>query len=58
MPKQVTGQKEGMKTLKISEKTHRRLSKHGQFRESFEDIINRALDVLEEQQQEKSSSKK
>lgn len=55
MPKRVIGQKEGMKTLKISERTHKRLTKHGQFRESFDDIIGRLLDAFEEQNTSSSS---
>lgn len=36
-----------VKTLKIGEKTHERLKKHGKFGDSFEDIINRLMDIVE-----------
>ncbi|MGI8720549.1 MAG: DUF7557 family protein [Nitrososphaeraceae archaeon] len=36
-----------IKTLKISEETHRRLSKVGAFGDTFEDIINKLLDFYE-----------
>ena len=38
---------EMVKTLKISERTHERLKKHGQFGDSFDDILNRLLDIAE-----------
>jgi predicted CopG family antitoxin len=36
-----------LKTVRISDGLHERLSKHGQFGESFEDVIKRILDVYE-----------
>ena len=35
------------KTIKIQAETHKRLTAHGQFNDSFDDIINRILDVYE-----------
>ena len=39
--------KELVKTLKISEATHDRLKKHGKFGDSFDDILNRLMDIVE-----------
>jgi predicted CopG family antitoxin len=36
-----------VKTLKIEDSTHTRLKKHGRFGESFDDLLNRLLDILE-----------
>jgi predicted CopG family antitoxin len=56
MPKQASRQqKSRMKTLKIGQKTHDRLKKHGQFGESFEDVINRLMDVVDERIEEYSA---
>lgn len=35
-----------MKTLKINEKTHNRLSNYGRKNETFDQIINRLLDEV------------
>lgn len=47
MSKQEEEKPELVKTLKIGEKTHERLKKHGRFGDSFEDIINRLMDIVE-----------
>jgi predicted CopG family antitoxin len=39
--------KELVKTLKISEDTHKRLKKYGPFGDSFDDILNRLMDIAE-----------
>ena len=36
-----------VKTLKIEDSTHARLKEHGRFGESFDDLLNRLLDILE-----------
>lgn len=36
-----------MKMIRVNDETHERLKKHGKFGESFEDIINRLMDVVE-----------
>ena len=36
-----------VKTLKISDETHRRLSKHGNITETYEDVIIKLLDFYE-----------
>jgi predicted CopG family antitoxin len=43
-----------MKMIRVDDDTHDRLKHHGKFGESFQDIINRLLDIAEG----KSSSKK
>ena len=48
MSNQIFGEKtDTVKTLKIGERTHERLKKHGRFGDSFEDIINRLMDIVE-----------
>jgi len=39
--------KELVKTLKINENTHERLKKHGKFGDSFDDVLNRLMDIVE-----------
>jgi predicted CopG family antitoxin len=39
--------KELVKTLKINDDTHERLKKHGRFGDSFDDILNRLMDIVE-----------
>lgn len=36
-----------LKTIKVEEKTHRRLCEHGKKGETFDEIINRLLDEVE-----------
>lgn len=36
-----------VKTLKISDETHSRLSKHGNITETYEDVIKKLLDYYE-----------
>ena len=36
-----------VKTLKISDETHRRLAKHGTIGQTFEDVIKKLLDYYE-----------
>jgi predicted CopG family antitoxin len=36
-----------MKMIRVDDDTHNRLKKHGKFGESFQDIINRLMDVVE-----------
>jgi hypothetical protein len=35
------------KTLKMGPKTHERLKKYGVFGDSYEDILNRLMDIIE-----------
>jgi predicted CopG family antitoxin len=39
--------KDVVKTLKINEDTHERLKKHGHFGDSFDDVLNRLMDIVE-----------
>jgi predicted CopG family antitoxin len=50
MTKQLTVDKDMVKTLKIGDNTHERLKKFGQFGDSFEDILNRLMDIAEGKQ--------
>jgi hypothetical protein len=34
-------------TISLSHKTKRRLDKHGKFKESYDEIINNLLDIVE-----------
>lgn len=36
-----------VKLIKIKDTTYDRLSKHGEFKESFDDIVNKVLDLAE-----------
>lgn len=36
-----------VKIVKLKDETHARLKKHGQFEDSFDDIVNRVLDIAE-----------
>lgn len=45
---EIVENKDMVKTLKISDDTHTRLKKFGQFGDSFEDILNRLMDIAEE----------
>ncbi|HJT49798.1 MAG TPA: hypothetical protein VJ729_16580 [Nitrososphaeraceae archaeon] len=36
-----------MKMIRVNDGTHERLKKHGKFGESFEDILNRLMDIVE-----------
>lgn len=38
-----------MKMIRIDRDTHERLKFHGKFGDSFQDIINRLLDIVEKQ---------
>jgi len=35
-------------TIRVKKETKKRLSKHGGFKESYDDLINRLLDKVEE----------
>jgi hypothetical protein len=39
--------KELVKSLKINDATHERLKRHGRFGDSFDDILNRLMDIVE-----------
>lgn len=39
--------REDMKMIRVDDDTHERLKSHGKFGESFQDIINRLLDIVE-----------
>jgi predicted CopG family antitoxin len=39
--------KDDMKMIRVDDDTHERLKTHGKFGESFQDIINRLLDIAE-----------
>jgi predicted CopG family antitoxin len=36
-----------MKMIRVNDSTHERLKRHGKFGDSFEDIINRLMDIAE-----------
>jgi hypothetical protein len=36
-----------IKIVKLKDETHQRLKKHGKFEDSFDDIVNRILDIAE-----------
>jgi predicted CopG family antitoxin len=36
-----------MKMIRVDDQTHERLKKHGKFGESFQDILNRLMDIVE-----------
>jgi hypothetical protein len=38
---------EYMKMIRVTEKTHERLKAYGKFGDSFEDILNRLMDMAE-----------
>lgn len=38
---------DNMKMIRVDDDTHERLKTHGKFGESFQDIINRLLDIVE-----------
>ena len=42
-----TKTRELVKTLKINEDTHERLKKYGKFGESFDDLLNRLMDIAD-----------
>jgi predicted CopG family antitoxin len=37
-----------MKMIRVNDETHERLKKFGKFGESFEDVINRLMDIAED----------
>lgn len=39
--------RDDMKMIRVDDDTHERLKTHGKFGESFQDIINRLLDIVE-----------
>jgi predicted CopG family antitoxin len=48
----------GRKNLNVSEDTYDRLRRRGKFGESFDDLVNRILNELEELEKSKPESKK
>ena len=47
-----------VKMLRIDDATHDRLKKYGQFGDSFQDILNRLMDMAETQTQTESKATK
>jgi predicted CopG family antitoxin len=43
-----------VKMIRVDDDTHERLKVHGKFGESFQDIINRLLDIVEDKASERS----
>ena len=43
----------GRKNLNVSDDTYERLKSHGKFGESFDELINRILDVMEDKARKK-----
>jgi predicted CopG family antitoxin len=48
---------DSMKMIRVDDDTHERLKVHGKFGESFQDIINRLLDIVEGKASERTSKK-
>ena len=49
---------DSMKMIRVDDDTHKRLKVHGKFGESFQDIINRLLDIVEDKASTTEKSKK
>jgi predicted CopG family antitoxin len=47
LPSKQETKKELVKTLKINDDTHECLKTHGRFGDSFDDILNRLMDIVE-----------
>lgn len=43
----MTIRSDSMKMIRVDDDTHDRLKQHGKFGESFDDIINRLIDIAE-----------